>query len=213
MQHHIFHALRRRATKLVATPDDAEDLVQETLLAGWLAGRTDAAFLQGVLRKQAAMAWRSAGRRGARERDAVLLGPVAAPDDVYPNQMAPEVVAWVASRPRSLRYLAVLALHGLEPVEIRWLLRLAPAAFRQRVAALRAAALRAAVLAAPPGLRSGLKSLASCPAVWRSHGMNAPLRRTLKASLVAKPGIATHDPDGHVLVIANRPHVSTSHGN
>ena len=208
MQHHIFHALRRRATKLAATPDDAEDLVQETLLAGWLAGRTDAAFLQGVLRKQAAMAWRSAGRRGARERDAVLLGPVAAPDDVYPNEMAPEVAARVASRPRSLRYLAVLALHGLEPVEIRWLLRLAPAAFRQRVAAL-----RAAVLAAPPGLRSGLQSLASCPAVWRSHGMNAPLRRTLKASLVAKPGIATHDPDGHVLVIGNRPHVSTSHGN
>lgn len=208
MQRETLNTLLRQALRLSATPSDAEDLVQDTLLAGWLAGRTDAPFLHGVLRKQAAMAWRSAGRRAARERDADGPAPVAMPEDACDEAAASDIAAWIAARPRGLRQLAVLALHGLDPMEIRWLLGMAPAAFRQRVAAL-----RAAVMASPSVLRAQLQCLVQRPAAWRQPAMSMPTRRTLKASLAVKPGIATHDPDRHALVIGIRPHVSALRGN
>ncbi len=208
MQRETLNALLRQAARLAATPADAEDLVQETLLAGWLAGRADAAFLHGVLRKQAAMAWRSAGRRVARESGADSPRPAAMPDDACEEAVAPDVVAWIAARPRGLRQLAVLALHGLDPAEIRWALGLAPAAFRQRVAAL-----RAAVMASPPALRADLQCLVQRPATWRARATSMPSRATLRASFAAKQGVATHDPDGHALAIRGRPHVPASRGN
>ena len=56
-------ALRAQALRLCRRADEAEDLVQETLLAGVLAGRHDMPWLSGVLRRQAAMAARSGARR------------------------------------------------------------------------------------------------------------------------------------------------------
>lgn len=208
MQPQTFHALLRQAAKLSATPADAEDLVQETLLAGWLAGRTDAIYLHGVLRRQAAMAWRTARRREARDSQAQVPPPSAMPEDACDTAMPADVAAWIAERPRGLRQLAVLALHGLDPGEIRWLLGLAPAAFRQRVAGL-----RAAVAAAPAGLRTGLQCLVQRACPPRLHSSATPLRRTLKASLVRESAMATHDPDGHALRIRGWPHVSALRGN
>ena len=49
-------ALRAQALRLCRRADEADDLVQETLLAGLLAGRHDLPWLSGVLRRQAAMA-------------------------------------------------------------------------------------------------------------------------------------------------------------
>lgn len=208
MQHHIFHALRRHATKLAATPADAEDLVQETLLAGWLAGRTDVAFLLGVLRKQAAMAWRTAVRREARDSQSDAPLSLSTPVEACEATMPCDVAAWIAARPRGLRQLAVLALHGLNAGEIRWLLGLAPAAFRQRVAAL-----RAAVAVAPMDLRIALQDLVRQPFSFRSSSVAMTSRRTLKASLMHESAMATHDPDGHVLRIRSGPHVSVPRGN
>jgi DNA-directed RNA polymerase specialized sigma24 family protein len=208
MQREVIQALQRQALRLVATPADAQDLVQETLLAGLCAGRSDAAFLHGVLRKQAAMAWRSTGRRLARESMADDIAPSSGPEDACEAALASGLAAWILGRPRALRQLAVLALHGLDPVEIRWLLDLAPAAFRQRVAAL-----RSAVAAAPADLRASLHVLAQRPGAWRATVPEIVSRRALKAALARKPGLATHDPDGHALAIRGLPHVSASRGN
>ncbi len=208
MQRETVQALLRHALRLAATPADAQDLVQETLLAGLCAGRSDAAFLHGVLRKQAAMAWRSAGRRLVREGMAEGIAPADSPEEACEGAAAPGLAAWIAARPRALRQLAVLALHGLEPVEIRWLLGLSPAAFRQRVAAL-----RSAVAVAPPELRSNLRALAQRPGAWRTPPPFIASRRALKAALAWKPGLATHDPDGHALAIRSLPHVSPPGGN
>lgn len=208
MQREVIQALQRHALRLVATSADAQDLVQETLLAGLCAGRSDAAFLHGVLRKQAAMAWRNTGRRLARESTAHDITPSSGPEDACEAALAPGLAAWILGRPRALRQLAVLALHGLDPVEIRWLLDLAPAAFRQRVAAL-----RSVVATAPADLRSSLRVLAQRPGAWRATVPAIVSRRALKAALARKPGLATHDPDGHALTIRGLPHVSASRGN
>lgn len=208
MQREVIKALHRQALRLVATPADAQDLVQETLLAGLCAGRSDAVFLHGVLRKQAAMAWRSAGRRLAREVMADDIAPSHPPEEACEAALAPGLAAWISARPRALRQLAVLALHGLDPAEIRWLLGLAPAAFRQRVAAL-----RSAVATAPDELRANLRVLAQRPGAGRPATAAVVSRRALKAALARKPGVATHDPDGHALAIRGLPHVSASRGN
>ena len=65
-------ALRAQALRLCRRADEADDLVQETLLAGVLAGRHDMPWLSGVLRRQAAMAARSGVRRRRREALAAM---------------------------------------------------------------------------------------------------------------------------------------------
>ena len=105
-----YRQLRAQALRLCRRVEDAEDLVQETLLAACVAGRHDLPWLSCVLRRQAAFAARGCVRRRRREMAVALQddGPfdfVSAP----PEHRAPP--AWLAALPPSARRLALLALH------------------------------------------------------------------------------------------------------
>ena len=196
--------LRAQALRLCRRADEADDLVQETLLAGVLAGRYDLPWLSGVLRRQAALAARSGVRR--RQRDATSAPPQADEDagdpalaHVCPAEDA-QAAAWLRGLPPSARRLAVLALHGLSAGEIRWLLRIEPTAFRQRLARIR---------------RDRPEWPPACPrAPARSVDLEFGLaRRALKAAMRAGEGLGTHDLDGHLLLIDAGAHASPFRGN
>ncbi|MBS7458651.1 RNA polymerase sigma factor [Coralloluteibacterium stylophorae] len=188
------HAARRHA----ATREDADDLVQEVLLAAVQADRFDLPWLHGVLRRQAAFAVRGATRRRVREQ---AWQDAAASIEAEPEPRFAK--PFLASLPRALRQLAVLVLAGLDRREIAHLLALNDAALRQRIHALHRAVARAGAAArADPD--------AMPPAQIPASG---PLRRVLRTLLARLPDahMATHDPDGHPLLIGA--HVPSRRGN
>lgn len=168
----------------------AEDMVQEALLAAVLAGRTDfdsaetARWLTGTVRNRVRMATRSATRRRRRERQ-WQPEPPATPDQKT------DVAALLAALPPSLRALAALTLSGHNRREIGWLLGIPDAALRQRISQLKRRIVQAG-LALPadlPGLGLDL-----------AYGR---IRDALLPSLLRHGGLfASHDPDGHLFVIA-----------
>ncbi|MFT3667463.1 MAG: sigma factor [Pseudoxanthomonas sp.] len=203
-----YRQLRAQALRLCRRVEDAEDLVQETLLAACVAGRHDLPWLSGVLRRQAAFAARGSVRRRRRET------AVALPDDdpvdfvfTPPEHRAPP--AWLAALPPSARRLALLALHGLSADEIRWILRIEPTAFRQRLTRIR----RALALQTPE-LRAESLALAYLRDPARAVDLQFGLvRRALKAAMRVGEGLGTHDPDGHLVLIDARAHTSWPRGN
>lgn len=206
-----YRALRAQALRLCRRAHEAEDLVQETLLAGLLAGRHDLPWLSGVLRHQAAMAARGAVRRRRREAEAGMLA-----DDrndgagQYDRARGPAAFPpWLAALPPSARRLAILALHGLSADEIRWILRIEPTAFRQRLTRI-----RRALAAQSPATRAESIALAHQRDPARSVDLAFGLaRRALKAAMQAGAGLGTHDPDGHLILIDAGAHTSPSGGN
>jgi len=206
----VHRTLRAQALRLCRRADEADDLVQETLLAGLVAGRHDLPWLSGVLRRQAAMAARAAVRRRRREAQAGLHA-----DDTVamapPQESAPAAtrLPWLATLPPSARRLAVLALHGLSADEIRWILRIEPTAFRQRLTRI-----RQALAAQSPTARAESIALAHLRDPARSVDLAFGLaRRALKAAMLAGEGLGTHDPDGHLILIDAGAHTSPSRGN
>jgi len=203
-------ALRAQALRLCRRADEADDLVQETLLAGVLAGRHDMPWLSGVLRRQAAMAARAGVRRRRRE----ALAGMHADDAIEPfachaPEHSPPPPAWLATLPPAARRLAVLALHGLSADEIRWILRIPATAFRQRLTCI-----RKALAAQPPSVRAEGIALAQLRDPSRSVDLPFGLaRRALKAAMQAGEGLGTHDPDGHLILIDADAHTSPSRGN
>jgi RNA polymerase sigma-70 factor (ECF subfamily) len=198
-----YRQLRAQALRLTCRVEEAEDLVQDTLLAALQAHRADLPWLTGVLRHQAAMAARTAIRR--RQRETRLTIDEATPAD----EPAPTSRAWLATLPPSARRVAVLALHGLSADEIRWILRIEPTAFRQRLTRI-----RKALGELPPELRAQSLALAYVRDPVRSVELQFGLvRRALKAAMEAGEGLGTHDPDGHLLVIVAGAHTTASRGN
>src|SRR5690554_2989683 len=111
---------------------EAEDLLQQAILAALAAGRgrgwDDRVWLGGVMRNIALMNARGTIRRRRREeRFAEILAP-SPEDDAMPDLggLAP-----------SFRIVALLALTGHGRAEIRHLLRISDEALRQRIAGLR----------------------------------------------------------------------------
>jgi RNA polymerase sigma-70 factor (ECF subfamily) len=149
--------------------------------------------LRGLVRKRAAFLVRSQTRRRRREQ--------------LPDGTGSGAGAWVwqprflASLPRSLRVVAALASADLCAAEIRWLLGLSDTALRQRLSALRCA-VRAE--AEPPTLPA--------PEPQASFGAH---RAQLLAGLRRQhaPAIATHDPDGHVILLCIDAHKMGPPGN
>jgi len=151
-------SLKAVARRHARSADEADDLVQQALLAAIEAGRTDftsgqtRAWLKGVIRNKARMAARGAVRRRTREtawQDGAALsiegGTAGLPD--------------VSALPRSLRLVALLAFAGATRPEIAWLLGALPF---------------------------------------------GALRRSMVERLKARGGfLASHDPDGHLFVIAS----------
>jgi RNA polymerase sigma-70 factor (ECF subfamily) len=164
--------------------------------------------LSGVLRRQAAFAARGGVRRRRRETAAALPGDD--PVDLVsgpPEHRAPP--AWLATLPPSARRLALLALHGLSADEIRWILRIEPTAFRQRLTRIR----RALALQTPE-LRAESLALAYLRDPARAVDLQFGLvRRALKAAMRVGEGLGTHDPDGHLVLIDARAHTSRRRGN
>jgi hypothetical protein len=103
----------------------------------------------------------------------------------------PKVVAAVAVLPPSLRRVAELALAGLHRNEIAWIIGVSDVTLRQRISAL----------------RKRLDSFDAMPAV--AGGLDLPIglmRRALLPVVRAQDAPGTHDPDGHLLVLTQRPH-------
>ncbi|WP_324288193.1 sigma factor [Pseudoxanthomonas sp. SL93] len=204
-----YRQLRAQALRLCRRAQDAEDLVQDTLLAALLAGRHDLPWLSGVLRRQAALAARSGVRRRRREADA--LSPAPECDDAAHSRYTPEATrpAWLDALPPSARRLAVLALHGLSADEIRWILRIEPTAFRQRLTRI-----RKALAAQSASARAESVALAYLRDPARSVDLQFGLaRRALKAAMRVGEGLGTHDGDGHLILIDAGAHTSRLGGN
>ena len=189
----LFQALLAQARRRSRVPQDAEDLLQDALLAAARAGRTDLddasnrRWISGVIRNLAAMAGRSEGRRKARERD-------RKPDP--PAATEAGSTRALDALPRGVRVVALLVLHGMTREEIRQALELSDPAFRQRLAAV-----RRAMDGVSPEMRQ--EALALAYARRQSGELDlGPLRRALLAWVRVEEGIGTHDPDGHLIVIS-----------
>ena len=186
--------LRTQAARLCRTAADAEDLVQETLLAALQAGRADLPWLHGVMANLAMMQARTAGRR--RKREAFAANSQMQVIDEDPPAHDAVVPAWIVQLPPSARQVAVLALHGLSAQEIQGLLQIAPTAFRQRLSRI-----RRGLQVLSPALRAEAASYAAAGESHRSVDLQFGLvRRALKAALRGC-GLGTHDLDGHLLVL------------
>jgi DNA-directed RNA polymerase specialized sigma24 family protein len=192
MNRETYRLLRIKALRLTRRGADADDLVQDTLLAALEAGRSDAAWLAGTLQRQALMTARSAVRRRRREALVAMEFDEVAPATAIENAPA----KFVLTLPKAARRIATLALHGLDADEIRWIAGVTPAAFRQRLTSI-----RKALAALPAPLRQRQATLAiTHEARVGAHAFGL-LRRALKSALHGRDGLGTHDADGHLLVL------------
>lgn len=208
MRSDAYERLRRQARRWRQSPDDADDLLQDALVAALTAQRepltklADERWLYGVIRKLAAMDTRTHHRRRARELHwAQTQTGEATPSE---SEIHVPIETLLASMTPAARSVATLALHGLEPDEIQWILNLSAPAFRQRLVSIRRGL---------GGLPAELRADALASALHRpaAPGLDLRLiRDALRVHLSRRSGVGTHDPDGHLLVIA---HKSRSGGN
>ncbi|MCD7058360.1 RNA polymerase sigma factor [Pelagibacterium xiamenense] len=184
-----YRTLLGTARRYARRVEEAEDIVQEVILAAIRAGRGDIAspanrrWMAGAVRKRAAFDARSAARRQQREaqwQDG--QEPEAA-------RNGEQLAALLCDLPRSLRVVAALALSGHSRREIAYLLEISDAALRQRVVALKKV-LAGRGVAMPEGLPGLSLDLA--------YGQ---IREGLASYLRRGGTFATHDPDGHFFVI------------
>jgi RNA polymerase sigma-70 factor (ECF subfamily) len=189
------------ARRLAGRRDEAEDLLQDALLAGIRAGRLDVAgaadraWLVGTMRNLALARARGESRRRRRETRWTAEQPAS----VTPASPAgDDRDAILARLSEGTRRVAVLALHGLDGDEIQYVLGLKPAAFRQRLTAL-----RRALGNLPEPLRAEALALAyAAPRRAGEPRLDVGLiRRALLHHLRASGGLGTHDPDGHLLAL------------
>jgi RNA polymerase sigma-70 factor (ECF subfamily) len=194
-----YRDILRAARRCTSSADEARDLAQDALVIALARGLDDwpspsrRAWLRGVVRKRAALLLRSQTRR--RRREGLPDGSGASPG------------AWtwqprfLASLPRSLRIVATLASADLCAAEIRWVLRLSDTALRQRLSALRRAVRAEPESPTLPAPEPGLS--------FAGH------RAQLLAALRRQRGqaLATHDPDGHPILLCVLPHKTPPAGN
>lgn len=183
--------LLRHARRHVRNPDDAEDVVQEVLLAALKAGRLDMsqprnrAWAMGALRKRAAFEARGAVRRRAREAGSDLSAPDA-PD------LDAGVDAFVGGLPKSLRTTGLLALTGHTKSEIIWLLGISDAALRQRFVEIKKRwTTMGGGAVGGPFLGGNLEF--------------GRIRQTLlRLAKQREIVLASHDPDGHLFLVTSQ---------
>ncbi len=185
------------ARSLTPNQHEAEEVLQDALLAAISTGRTglasaqDQGWFAGVLRNQAAFRARTEVRRRHREQ---RNDPPR-----QSNSTSTEIrEAWpseLRKLPRGLRIVLLLVVHGHSRTEIRHLLAISDTALRQRLTALR-------------------RQLASWPAIAvdairhvqldTPRADIGPLRRALQLALAHRPGIGLVDPDGHPLILTSQ---------
>lgn len=192
-------AVARRYSR---APDDAEDLLHDAVLEAMRSGRHDLSqattlrWLTGTIRNLGAMTARGACRRRLRDatwsaaQDATIaptLPPTPWRDD-------PAVHTVISALPPSLRRVAELALAGCDRQEIAWLLGLSDVTLRQRIATLRKRL----------GALPTLEEVARPPAAVDIRLPIGLIRRALLPVVRAQAATGSHDPDGHLLVLARR---------
>ncbi len=194
-------ALRRLALRHARMASEADDLVQDVLLAAVETGRGVGepgflAWASGAIRNRARFVARTEGRRRRREQACHMTASAEA-------QVVLRVPdALIEHLPRSQRLVALLANVGMGRREIAYLLGLSDVALRQRISALR----RMVVLHG-----AGSEAADIVPA-------ELPVglaRRALKASLPrnGERTFAIRDPDGTPIFFSTRAHVSSPGGN
>lgn len=197
--------LRRIASRRARTPDEADDLVQDTLVAALEAGRECDGpqffpWASAVLTRRAMFLARTAGRRRRRETNFAME---AAVDAALPSASERRIPRqFIDTLPPSVRTIALLVNAGLGRAEISAVLGISDLALRQRISYLRKA-----------WRRSGRKFELSEPPT-RSRTPCGLLRRSLKTTLVKLPSarFAVADPDGHEIYIGVA-HTSAARGN
>lgn len=178
------------ARRYARRSSEAEDIVQEILVAAVVAGRSDFTlsenrrWIAGAIRRRAAFDARSAARRRSRE------ARWQAEREHNDAPQAADIAAILIGMPKSLRVVAALALSGHSRSEIAYLLGLNDAALRQRIRALKKLLERNGMTmpAAMAGLNLDL-----------AYGA---IRDALLPALLRHRGVfASHDPDGHLFIV------------
>lgn len=189
----------RSARRCARSVEEARELAQDAVVAALVRGFDDwsapahRAWLHGVVRRRAAFLARGHGRRRRRERLADGASARTATWAWHPD--------FLASLAPSLRVVAALASADLCAAEIRWLLGLTDTALRKRLSAL-----RRAVQAEPePPIIAGPEPQLALGA--RRAGLLSSLRRQ------QAPALATHDPDGHPILLRVVAHSEGALGN
>jgi DNA-directed RNA polymerase specialized sigma24 family protein len=206
----VYQRLLARSRRASRNPEDAADLLQDALVAALAAQREplrraeDERWLCGVIRNLAAQRARGEVRRRRREAASAGPEPVSHADSSpQPGQLD----AMLVPMPPAARAVAILILHGLNVDEIRWIYGLSEAAFRQRLTSI-----RKALTALPAELRG--EALATALHRRGLPGLELGLiRRALRTTLDQVPGIGTHDPDGHLIVVSSSAHKTRVGGN
>ena len=181
-----YERLRRIAQRHSRVASEADDLLHDALCVAAEQGRLDLAgvdgpWLRGVIAHLALRRARDGARRRAREQ--ARQRPGARPPPPLPN------AAFLKGLPPSARTVAALAINGMTPEEIRHVLRLSDAAYRQRLSVVRRAwrdsdGEAARDTPAEPPFDLGL------------------IRRALLDAARRRGHIASHDPDGNLFLIA-----------
>ncbi|MFY0664833.1 MAG: sigma-70 family RNA polymerase sigma factor [Natronospirillum sp.] len=179
------------AQRITQDAGEAEDVVQDALLAAFLSGHTDfeaietRKWLVGTVKNKARMARRGSVRREGRESQWLMTQEEAFTDERH------ELAGLLETLTSPLKAVAALALSGHNRREIAYLLNLTDAALRQRILALKRRILKEGIAmpAELPGLVLGV-----------AYGR---LRGALSSKLSQRGGVlASHDPDGHLFVIS-----------
>lgn len=188
----LYTELLQYAYKVARRTDEAEDLLQNALLAAIEAGRADIScmgnrrWLMGVLRKQSAFDARTALRRRKREASLVYA------DNSQVETRAP-TTKFVRTLPLSLKTTALLALTGCTKAEVAWLLRVSDTALRQRIVEIkrRWRHYDGRHVSEVRGLKEGL-----------AYGR---IRQALlKVARRDKVILSSHDPDGHLFSVTSQ---------
>lgn len=186
--------LLQTARRYARRQDEAEDIVQDVLVAACAAGRSDfcssedISWMLGAIKRRAAFNARSAIRR--RLRDARWQADRPESEGIKNASSAIDIGAFLQDLPRALRVTAALALSGHSRAEIIYLLNISDAALRQRICALKKAFVRMGITA-PADMASLNLDLA--------YGA---IRQALQPFLRHHGGtFASHDPDGHLFIV------------
>jgi hypothetical protein len=181
----------------------APDLLQDCLAVALENGRIDLSqqrnerWFYGVLKRRAAELARTEVRRRKRDKATVPILPG--------ETLHPDMSAVLPKLPKSARIVAVLVAHGMTRQEIVCALEITDASFRQRLAVLRRILLE-------NWSELTFDGVAASPRFQELE--LGPIRHMLFAALQRRPGIGTHDPDGHLIIIRkNTAHKSSTRGN
>lgn len=186
----------KHAQRFTKRADEAEDLLQNVLLAAIEAGRSDLTdpanrrWMVGALRRRALFEARSAGRRKSRE--ASYFSELEQ-SDATTEKTNSLPLNFASKLPKSLRTTTLLVLTGHSKQEIMYLLHISDTAFRQRIRSVK---------------RKWVE--ADGGSIEDYSGLDSSLPLGLIRQALLKPAksedvhLASHDPDGNLFLVCSQ---------